>query len=660
MRRSPAERALLVVAVVVVPSVLGVGRAGAEVVYERTIEVGAPGPTFVDADAGMLLHAGDAAFELFDPEGRRVRARLTELAERLHCEPAALEIAELGSDRDVLEVRPLAPVSSYSELRLDQEGAGAGLQTELQARTVSGRFQLVRPVAYETVYRPTTSQDAGPVLFEFALVVADSFRFSWPASSRFGLPRNVALCKTTREGGVESPIGVDLPSGVASPIVRVHATGSFGGARRYRIEGGPTVPVEAVEIELPSLAWLPKSYRVQAARDGRWETIAEGPWPGEALRRRVKVLDTLLVDGIVRIELDGSGAEFIEVGWSLVPRRLHFEAPQPGAYRLVYPVVPSIEGEDDVSGSVPEQRAELGPEQSNSVPGRLPAGGTPAPIAEWSFRIPVPRPEGVGPGSFVAVDLPAASGRWLGERGQGARVLAGGVEVPFVVETAPEPESRVLLDRAQPRHESRSTSRLEFDLGERDGSESAAWGWALELRAPAEPESFRRTVRLVASDTGESLGQPRSWSCLAPRSTPCVLEYSIDPGVEAGRPAALLFEGGDPESLQEVSVELAQPRQRLEFLWPESDAVEIVAGGSEIAASAFDSSWQRTVVQMGMTPRRIELEESTGTTSSSRTRSAWGAPAERALLLGALVLVGLALAALAVRLLLRREGESRG
>ncbi len=616
----------------------------AEVYYEREIQVERAGHVVVEADAALLLHGGALALELFDPDGHPAPAALWEdRSDASDCPFALLTVVEQDSEWIVLNLTPEETSGPFSEVRFRLHPTLAGLESRVEARDRFGRWRVL---AEGLRFRHGPDPSASQMLLEFPSVEADVFRIYWPASAEMETPDEAELCPTRKVATLPT-----LPV-VLAPI------SEFAGARRFRFLNVPwSVPVSALVAQLPMGEATPTAYRLQSAENGTWVTVAAGAWPKRATRHRIELVGYVFTEGIARLELEGAGAGEISAAWYLLGHRLHFDARSSGRYRLVYPAISREPAADDFAGIVPGDSAKLGPERPFERSTSLSADGATAPEATYALRIPVPRPELVWTGSLVAVELPAKLGQWIGDRGAGLRVLADGRQIPYELDTAPEPETVELIARRTPRRDAKGSSVLDLELEDRQNWNSMRWSRTLRLRMPAEAAPFRRDVFLQADGGISPSAHGRPSDCAAPRRTSCIQTLQVVGQV--GSRARLQFRDGDSAPLSRVSVELESARPRLTFLWPEGDSVEVAAGAVGLAAPSGDNFWRRTAYDLAMAPYRIDLAERADLSTGANAPAPGEGPPSRRAVTGALFLVALALGVLALRQLPRGAEDGR-
>jgi hypothetical protein len=652
----PTDRPVLPVAVLILASLLlplAAPRAAAQSLrYTRPLDVPEAGWVRSPLGPETLRRTGaGGGFRLFGPEGeeipfRRVAARTGPLRRGVAAgAPAAAD----GGWWLPLEVPPGPRLHERLLLELDapEEGEGAP----------PGEVRLEGSADGET-WRLLVKGELSPVpgaagRFALSYPATDlvRLRLFWPrrdgaeragpGAGPGGVPR------IARAAAVEVPPGSSRLS-LARPECRAgEPSEAPSGATRTVCR----LPLGGVGQHLRHLCLLvtsggPAGYRLLDARDGRWETVAEGVWDlaglaGEDVPRCLRV-DLRLADGsaeseALRLELYGAGDDapaVREASAELAPEELVFRARRAGVHTLAYgPAVLAGGGTGDPSADGPpppraqSARVEPGPEEATEVPVPAPAllaaAAAPAPAVAWreTWAVTAEAPE---PGRLVRLTLPEGVYGVARPGLPDLRLLRGGAsssgasgrdQLPFVRWRPRTPELAAERRGVALRGEERRSAGLESEV--RGLPLSALVATAL----PRGGQGFRHRVRVRWSEAGDGLdageegavdagggedadarGELSSdegdvsgvngvspwveWVCRPRPPLPCRVTLVLD-DVPARR-VALEVDAGSETALPAVGLELWRRRDVLLFAWPAEGsgdaAPALVAGAADVAA----------------------------------------------------------------------------
>jgi hypothetical protein len=355
-------------------------------------------------------------------------------------------------------------------------------------------------------------------------------------------------------------------------------------------------------------------YRLDAPRDGRWQSIVEGVWqPAQPAGGRMRhVLNggaEALDSDLLRLELysaPGTAPRLLSYGFELTVQTVLFEAEEAGRYTLAYGGPPRRVGSAPPEPPAGEEASwlEAGPEAEHPLP-PLPATATAPSVrlesgrlkAAWRVVAPAARP-----GSVVRLELPesvyAAARADLGN----LRLASGDRQIPFYRWSPAAPALALWEGGVRPTGDVRAKeSTLEIRLA-RSGLPLTE----LDVMAPARP--LRRSVTLqylepaahLARRSGEEAKAAPSptlratWECMPQAPIPCRLRMPL-PG-RAPSVLSLRFHDGDNPPLPDLDTAVWRRRDVLLFVWPQAapkgapqaGSVRLVAGADSLKAPSYD------------------------------------------------------------------------
>jgi hypothetical protein len=403
---------------------LGAARAaapGTATVEARELEVPAPGWVRValDGETQAAIPPG-GGLAVLDPDGRAVPSR------RVGAPRGTLPIAlaETGETADGWSVDfdtgPLPLAYGRLVVTPTRETAAAvrvSGSDDRAAWTPLGSGSFVRLGDEAGLAR--TALDLPPSSFRY-------LRLEWPRSA--GFPALEGAAVVLREEALPG-----APS-LAAPVRPASEPGS------WRVEL-PAAGLRGVRLALRGAGLERAPLRLLAAREGRWEPLADvaactapcaialdgGPLPSAVLRIEGETGGGLAIDG---------AALELEPAWLL------FEAASRGSYRLVPsadedggPAPGPVEGPVAAVAPGAPLEAALPPLDADATE-LAPAGRMPRGWLSWPLVVP---PD-LAPGDVVRVEINDALLAQPGVLADGLRPMVGDRVVPFVLDTAAEPE----------------------------------------------------------------------------------------------------------------------------------------------------------------------------------------------------------------------------
>ncbi|HEX4964905.1 MAG TPA: DUF3999 family protein [Thermoanaerobaculia bacterium] len=341
------------------------------------------------------------------------------------------------------------------------------------------------------------------------------------------------------------------------------------------------------------------SYRLDAPREGRWRSVAEGVWQRDSGRtRHVLTSGTEPLPGdLLRLELygaPGAAPRLVSYGIELTVQTVLFDAEEAGRYTLAYGGPPRQAGPGPAlpPGEDAAWR-EAGAESEHPLPA-LPATAAAPSLragigrlkASWRVMAPAARA-----GVLVRLELPEAVYPFLQADLGNLRLVAGDRQIPFYLWSPDTPSLALWEGGARPTEDVRAKeSTLEIHLS-RPGLPLSE----LDVMAPSRP--LRRNLTLqyldpVAHRRSEkpqtSLPSPlrETWECMPQPLLPCRLRIPL-PG-RAPSVLALLFHDGDNPPLADLDVAVWRRRHVLLFVWPAGTPVRLLAGPDSLKAPSYD------------------------------------------------------------------------
>jgi hypothetical protein len=570
--------------------------------YTREVTVTEAGWVRVPLDLAAIQHLapGGADLHVLSPSGGEV--------------PVRIETTAARTER--------RPVMSFKTERSDAAGAGSWLLLDLGAGTIpherlflrTARPSLAPPDQIESspdgaTWKPLTPgepfrAEAGESWISISYPVTGDrwLRLHWP-----------------REAGVQQIEAAEVES-VTGPTLAI-------ATRNADCDPGPPGAIFC-NLPLPAAGQVVRrltleeqekgivGYRLDAPREGRWQSVTEGVWqPAQPAGGRVRHVLTggaeALAGSQLRLELygaPGSAPRLMSYGIELTVQTVLFEAGEVGQYTLAYGGPPRREGTAPVPGvpaGVGEEAPwlEAGPETEHPLPPlpataaapsvRLGSGGL---KASWRVVAPAARP-----GSLVRLELPdsiyAAARADLGN----LRLVIGDRQIPFYRWSPAAPALALWQGSVRPTGDMRAKeSTLEVRLV-RSGLPLTE----LDVMAAAQP--LRRSVVLrymepAAHLARRSAEEPKAapspslratWECMPQAPIPCRLRLPL-PG-RAPSVLSLKFHDGDNPPLPDLDTAVWRRRDVLMFVWPQAalkgappQSVRLLAGADSLTAPSYD------------------------------------------------------------------------
>ena len=352
-------------------------------------------------------------------------------------------------------------------------------------------------------------------------------------------------------------------------------------------------------------------YRLDAPRDGRWQSLVEGVWqpsqpsqPAGGRNRHVLTGSAEALAGSqLRLELygaPGAAPRLTSYGVELAVQTVLFDAEEAGRYTLAYGGPPRRQGLALAPSGEEASWLEAGAETEHPLP-PLPATAVAPSVrlgsgrlkASWRVVAPAARP-----GYLVRLELPesvyAAARADLGN----LRLVIGDRQIPFYRWSPAAPALALWEGSVRPTGDVRAKeSTLEIRLA-RSGLPLTE----LDVMAPAQP--LRRTVWLrylepvahLVRRGGEEPNalpsplQRASWECMPQAPVPCRLRMPL-PG-RAPSVLSLRFHDGDNPPLPDLDTAVWRRRDVLLFVWPQAKpkgaTVRLLAGDDSLKAPSYD------------------------------------------------------------------------
>jgi Protein of unknown function (DUF3999) len=583
--------------------VLATGGAGAAVEgyhYTREVVVTEAGWVRVPLDLAAMQHLapGGSDLHVLSPSGGEV--------------PVRIETTAARTER--------RPVKSSKVERDDTEGSGWSLLLDLGAGTIPHQrlfLQTVRP-SIATPDRMESSVDGA--LWQ-PLTPGEPFRaeagerrisISYPVTAdrwlRLHWPRETGAPQI-EAAEVESVTGPTLAIATRNPDCDPGPPGAIF-CNVPLPAAGQVVRRLTVEVQEKGSV----GYRLDAARDGRWQSLVEGVWQrGQPAGGRARHVLTgggeALAGNLLRLELysaPGSAPRLTSYGVELTVQTVLFEAAEAGRYTLTYGGAPrridTAPAQMPAGAGEEVSWLEAGPETEHPLP-PLPATATAPTVrlgsgrlkAAWRVVAPAARP-----GSVVRLELPesiyAAARADLGN----LRLVIGDRQIPFYRWSPAAPALALWEGGVRPTGDVRAKeSTLEVRLA-RSGLPLTE----LDVMAPAQP--LRRSVMLrylepvahLARRAGEESKATTSsspplranWECMPQAPVPCRLRVPL-PG-RAPSVLSLRFHDGDNPPLPDLDAAVWRRRDVLLFVWPQAvpkgTPVRLLAGADSLKSPSYD------------------------------------------------------------------------
>jgi hypothetical protein len=352
-------------------------------------------------------------------------------------------------------------------------------------------------------------------------------------------------------------------------------------------------------------------YRLDAPREGRWQSVVEGVWqPAQLAGGRARHVLTgdgeVLAGSQLRLELygaPGNAPRLTSYGIELTVQTVLFEAGEAGQYTLAYGGSPRREGTGSTPAPPPGEEAnwlEAGAETEHPLP-VLPATATAPSVRlesgqlKGSWRVVAPAAR---TGSLVRLELPesvyTAARADLGN----LRLAIGDRQIPFYRWSPAAPALALWEGSVHPTADVRAKeSALEIHLV-RSGLPLTE----LDVMTPARP--LRRSVLLRYQEPVAHLArrggeEPKAasppalhetWECMPQAPVPCRLRVPL-PG-RAPSVLSLRFHDGDNPPLPDLDTAVWRRRDVLLFIWPQAvpkgATVRLLAGANSLKAPSYD------------------------------------------------------------------------
>jgi len=600
--------------------------------YTREVAVPAPGWVRVSLDLPAIQHLAPRATDLhlFSPAGSEVPSWIEPAAPRSERRPVTLSsprriddgweiVIDLGADplpHERLFLQPVHPPLVPPD-RIESSADGAAWQPLAAGEPASSETSSdVAPgVDSDSEWTPVSYPATG-----------DRFlRFHWP---REAAPRIAAaeveavtgptLSVTTRNAECDTS-----RPGAAFCTLILPAAGQI--VRRLTVEiqsGGRT------------------GYRLDAPRDSRWQTLAEGVWQrGDGATRHLLAGGAEPVaDAVLRLELHGSPQDPPRLAsWSveLTVQTVLFRAEEAGRYVLAYGGPPRKEprrAEPPPAGEAVWMEA--GPE-TERPPAPLPAVATAPAVRVGSrrlggaWRVVAPSAK---PGFLVRLELPDVVYRAARADLGNLRLVTGERQIPFYrwSPAAPALVTRVwdLELTGSGRHSGESEVEIRLPQPGLPLTE-------LDLTAPARP--LRRAVGVrylepvrAPRENGKRRDRTaivrQTWMCRPQPPLPCLERLPLPD--HAPQVLSVRFQDGDNPPLTDLDAALWRRRDVLLFVWPDAEEttpVRLLAGPDTLKAPSYDlAALGETLLTYPWQPAELSLE---GDAAQSEPRwSRWVMP----------------------------------
>lgn len=612
--------------------------------YERDVDVSAPGWVRVPLDLAAVRHLAPEGVDLrvFAPGGGEVPARVEPRAPRSERRPvqvAAVDRAEEGWT--VLLDVGAAPVS-HERLFFEITQATAAPSVQLEGSRDRSGWQTL---TVGDLFRIGTEDGLQRTALSYPATDHRWLRLTWPREA--GFPRVSAVEVETVSGPTLAFTSLGAPCRTAGP---------------------QEAPANVCELSLPGMGLVLRrltldlegegaaGYRLDAPADGSWHPLAAGVWRRTEERTRHLLPGSLEpVEGtVLRLELYGEGGEaprLVGYGVDLAVPTVLFRAPEAGRYTLAYGGGVRRNGRFEPPASGDEEAwLEAGPERERPA-APLPAGAPGAPLGAGRFRgawrvlTPAARP-----GDLARLELPdtvyGIARQDLGD----VRLAFGDLQIPFFLWSPPEPvlaaEARDL--RPRPLRRDRE-SEAEIDL-----PVAGLPLTQLFLTAPGAGP-LRRTVGLryrprrpVTRQREQGPLVREIWECDPEPPLPCRAGLALRG--QAPEIVAVRVHDGDDPPLPHLGAEVWRRRNVLLFVWPaasEEGQVRLLAGARDLGAPDYDfAALGPVLLARPWQPAELDLEGKT--TKDGAWWGRWVLPA------------ALGIAAVFLLLLLRRILSDRG
>jgi hypothetical protein len=596
--------------------------------YNREIVVPAAGWVQVPLDLAAIQHLAPGASDLhlFSPAGSEVPLRIESAAPRRERRPVTLSpparvddgwelILDLGADPLPHDRLFLQPARSPL-LPPDRIESGPN-SLAWQPLTIG------EPGLPEAESDPENDSEKGewfPITYP---ATGDRYlRFHWP---RQGQAPRIVAAEVEAVTGPTVTVTTRTPDcdtsrpGVAFCTLTLPAAGQIVRQLTVEIEGGGR-----------------SGYRLEAPRESRWHTLAEGVWQrsGTATRHLLPGGHEPLADSLLRLELYGSPQNpphLASWGAELAVQTVLFHAEEGGRYVLAYGGAPRKRlGRAEPPAGAEAAWLEAGPEIERP-PAPLPAVAT-APAVRvgsrrlggaWRVVAPAARP-----GLLVRLELPdvvyAAGRADLGN----LRLVSGERQIPFY-RWSPATPALVArewgLELTGGGRRKSGESEVEIRLPQRGLPLTE-----LELTAPAGPlrravgVRYLEPVRAPRRENGKRRDRVaavrQTWLCRPQPPLPCLERLPLPD--HAPQVLSVRFQDGDNPPLADLDAALWRRRDVLLFVWPEAEEttpVRLLAGPDTLKAPSYDlAALGETLLTYPWQPAELSLEGNAGQSEPGR------------------------------------------
>jgi len=513
------------------------------------------------------------------------------------------------------------PVKSFKAERSDAggaAGAGSSLLLDLGANTIPHERLFLR-TARPSLVRPDQIESSPDGATWNPLTTGESFRAeageSWISISYPVTGDRWLRLHWPRDAGVQKIEAAEVES-VTGPTLAL-------AIRNADCDPGPPGAIFC-NLPLPAAGQIVRrltlevqekgsvGYRLDAPREGRWQSVAEGIWqPAQPAGGRAHHVltggDEALAGSQLRLELygtPGNAPRLVSYGIELTVQTVVFDAEEAGQYTLAYGGPPRREGVAPVPAGSGEEASwlEAGAETEHPLP-PLPATAAAPSVrlgsgrlkASWRVVAPTARP-----GSLVRLELPESVYTLARADLGNLRLVAGDRQIPFYRWSPAAPALALWEGSVRPTGDARAKeSTLEVHL--------ARAGLPLtELDVMATAQPLRRSVMLSYQEPAAHLARRRAdepkaasptlratWECMPQAPIPCRLRMPL-PG-RAPSVLSLKFHDGDNPPLPDLDTAVWRRRDVLLFVWPQTvlkgappRSVRLLAGADSLTVPSYD------------------------------------------------------------------------
>jgi hypothetical protein len=566
--------------------------------YTREVTVPEAGWVRVPLDLAAIQHLapGGADLHVLSPSGGEA--------------PVRIETTAARTER--------RPVKSFKAERSDPggaAGAGSSLLLDLGANTIPHERLFLR-TARPSLAPPDQIESSPDGATWKPLTPGEPFRaeageswisVSYPVTGdrwlRLHWPREAGV-QQIEAAEVESVTGPTLAIATRNPDCDPGPPGAIF-CNLPLPAAGQVVRRLTLEVQEKGIV----GYRLDAPRDGRWQSATEGVWqPAQPAGSRARHVLTgggeALAGSQLRLELygaPGNAPRLTSYGIELTVQTVLFDAGEAGQYTLAYGGPPRREGTAPVPAGAGEEASwlEAGAETEHPLP-PLPATAAAPSVrlgsgrlkAAWRVVAPAARP-----GSLVRLELPESIYTSARADLGNLRLVAGDRQIPFYRWSPAVPALALWQGSVRPTGDVRAKeSTLEVRLA-RSGLPLTE----LDVMAAAQP--LRRNMTLSYQEPAAHLARRRgdepkaaspslrdTWECMPQPPLPCRLRLPL-PG-RAPSVLSLKFHDGDNPPLPDLDTAVWRRRDILLFVWPQAmpkgASVRLPAGADSLPAPSYD------------------------------------------------------------------------